>query len=73
MPENREFGVVKTFDAFKGYGFIRRPKGKDVFLFYIDIENDDRMVDEGDAVSFEVEKMPKGPRAKKVRKEANGA
>lgn len=69
MNTKREFGVIKTFDAFKGYGFIRRPRGKDVFVFYPDIEEDDRLLAEGDSVSFRVEMAPKGPRAKEVRKE----
>jgi CspA family cold shock protein len=69
MDEEREFGVIKTFDAFKGFGFIRRQRGKDVFVFYPDIEEDDRLLAEGDSVSFRVEKAPKGPRAKEVRKE----
>lgn len=66
----REFGVLKMFDAFKGIGFIRRDKGKDVFVFYADIEHEDKILSEGDQLSFEVENAPKGPRAKKVRKEA---
>ena len=32
--DKRESGVIHTYDAFKGFGFIRRVKGKDVFFFY---------------------------------------
>lgn len=66
---SREFGVIKTFDPLKGFGFIRRSKGKDVFVFYDDIEGNDAMLTEGDDVSFDVQMKPKGPRAFKVRKE----
>lgn len=67
MDAKREFGVIKTFDYFKGYGFIRRLKGKDVFIFYSDVECDDTLISEGVPVSFEVELAPKGPRARKLR------
>jgi len=69
MPAEREFGLIKTYDAFKGYGFIRRQKGKDVFFFYADVDGSDANLGEGDHVSFEVTRAPKGPRAKKLRKE----
>lgn len=65
----REFGIVKTFDPLKGFGFIRRSKGKDVFVFFDDIEGSDAMLAEGDDVSFFVQMKPKGPRAFNVRKE----
>lgn len=69
MRGEREYGVVKVFDVLKGYGFIRREKGRDLFVFYSDVDSDDRLLAEGDTVSFMVEKQPKGPRAKAVRKE----
>ncbi|RKR78196.1 CspA family cold shock protein [Marinobacter nauticus] len=62
------FGVVRTFDSIKGFGFIRRESGKDVFVFYDDILTRDRVLVEGDKVEFEIENMPKGPRARKVIK-----
>lgn len=68
--EEREFGVVKVFDELKGFGFVRRSKGKDVFLFYGDIEGDSRLIGEGDYVSFQVDKTARGPRARCVRKES---
>jgi len=65
---DREYGLVKTFDSFKGFGFIRRQKGKDVFFFYNEILGDDRILFEGDKVSFTVQATPKGPRAYEVEK-----
>ena len=67
--EERHFGVVKTFDIFKGFGFIQWQKGQDVFFFYQEIEADDKILVTGDQVSFTLEKKPKGWRALKVRKE----
>ena len=66
--EERQFGIVKTFDTFKGFGFIQRQKGKDVFFFYQEIE-DDKILAEGDKVSFTVEQKHKGPRAFNIKKE----
>ncbi|PPD46762.1 MAG: cold-shock protein [Methylobacter sp.] len=68
--EERHFGIIKTFDVFKGFGFIQRQKGQDVFFFYQEIEHDDKILVEGDKVSFFIEKAPKGWRALKIRKEA---
>jgi len=68
--EERHFGIIKTFDVFKGYGFIQRQKGKDIFFFYQEIESDDKILAEGDKVSFTVENKPKGLRAFNIRKEA---
>ncbi|MGZ8234407.1 retron Se72 family effector protein [Methylobacter tundripaludum] len=68
--EERHFGIIKTFDVFKGFGFIQRQKGKDVFFFYQEIEDDDKILAEGDKVSFTVEQRPKGLSAFKIRKEA---
>jgi CspA family cold shock protein len=70
MEEERYFGTVKVFDVFKGFGFIQREKGKDVFFFYQEIEHDDKILAEGDTVSFTLEKKPKGWRAFNIRKEA---
>lgn len=67
----REIGVIRAFDPLKGFGFIRREKGKDVFFFYTEITEDDRLLFVGDIVSFMVEKKPKGPRAVDVKKEGS--
>lgn len=64
-----EKGVVKWFNGSKGYGFIRRENGEDVFVHYTSIEGDGyRMLDEGDTVEFEVAEGPKGLQATNVRK-----
>jgi cold shock protein len=68
--EERHFGIIKTFDVFKGFGFIQRRKGKDVFFFYQEIEGDDKILAEGDTVSFTIENNAKGLRAFNIRKEA---
>ena len=65
----REFGTVRAYDSFKGFGFIRREKGKDVFFFYDDIVHDDKVISVGDTVSFNIEAAPKGPKAKELVKE----
>lgn len=70
MSTERFFGRVRMYEQFKGYGFIRRDKGKDVFFFYDDIEGGDRNIVEGDVVSFQVELAPKGPKAKALQKES---
>ena len=64
-----ETGTVKWFNGSKGYGFITREKGEDVFVHYNAIEGDGyRTLDEGDQVQFEVEQGPKGPNATNVTK-----
>ena len=64
----RESGFINAYDAFKGFGFIRREKGKDVFFMYDQLPSDDFEPSEGDTVTFNVIKTPKGPRAEKVVK-----
>ncbi|NIQ06479.1 MAG: cold-shock protein [Candidatus Korarchaeota archaeon] len=60
-----EKGTVKWFDLRKNYGFIERENGTDVFVHASEIK-DNRILDEGDRVSFEVEDAPRGLRAKNV-------
>ncbi len=63
----KEQGTVKWFSAEKGYGFIKRTKGEDVFVHFSAIEGDGyRSLGEGDAVEFEVVKGPKGLQAQNV-------
>jgi len=64
-----EKGTVKWFNGSKGYGFITREKGEDVFVHYKAIEGDGyKSLEEGDVVSFEIEQGPKGLQATKVTK-----
>jgi len=64
-----ETGTVKWFNGSKGYGFIAREEGDDVFVHYKAIEGDGyKTLNEGDQVQFEVEQSPKGLQATKVSK-----
>jgi CspA family cold shock protein len=57
----KEKGTVKWFNASKGYGFIRRESGEDVFVHYSAIQMDGyRTLEEGSKVEFEVTHGPKG-------------
>ena len=63
----KERGTVKWFNATKGYGFIRREQGGDVFVHYSAIQSDGyRSLNQGDAVEFEVQDGPKGLQAANV-------
>ena len=64
-------GTVKWFNDAKGYGFISRSDGKDVFVHYSSIEGDGfRTLTQGQAVEYEAQQGPKGLFASKVKKEA---
>lgn len=64
-----EQGVVKWFNGAKGYGFIKRESGEDVFVHYKAIQGHGyKTLNEGDKVQFEVEKGPKGLQASNVTK-----
>ncbi len=61
-------GTVKWFNTTKGYGFIAREGGPDVFVHYSAIESDGfRNLEEGQRVEFAVEKGPKGLQAAAVK------
>lgn len=65
----RVSGTVKWFNTTKGYGFITREDGPDVFVHYSAIKSDGfRNLAEGDRVEFSVEQGPKGPQASDVVK-----
>ena len=63
----KESGTVKWFNAGKGYGFIQRENGEDVFVHFSAIEmNGYRTLDEGARVPFVVKQGPKGLQAEQV-------
>lgn len=63
----RERGTVKWFNATKGYGFIQREQGGDVFVHFSAIQGEGyRSLNEGDAVEFDVTEGPKGLQAANV-------
>ena len=63
----KERGTVKWFNTTKGYGFIQRDQGGDVFVHYSAIQSDGyRSLNQGDAVEFEVQEGPKGLQAANV-------
>jgi cold shock protein len=65
----REQGVVKWFNASKGYGFIQRQSGEDVFVHFSAIQMDGyKSLNEGQLVEFEVRQGPKGFQAENVTK-----
>jgi CspA family cold shock protein len=63
----RETGTVKWFNGAKGYGFIEREGGSDVFVHFSAIQGAGfRNLEEGQSVEFTVEKGPKGLQAANV-------
>jgi CspA family cold shock protein len=67
----RVLGTVKWFNSGKGYGFIEREEGEDVFVHYSAIVEDSygsyRSLDEGQRVEFSIEQGPKGLQAANVK------
>lgn len=67
MPAARERGTVKWFNNDKGYGFIQREQGEDVFVHFRAINSDGyRSLREGQRVEFNVTQGQKGPQAENV-------
>lgn len=63
----KEQGTVKWFNASKGFGFIQRQSGEDVFVHFSAIQGDGyRSLTEGQGVEFDVTKGPKGLQAANV-------
>lgn len=66
--EQMETGTVKWFNRTKGFGFIEREDGDDVFVHFSAIQGEGfKVLQEGDTVEFEVTEGPKGPQAANVR------
>ena len=64
-----ETGTVKWFNSSKGYGFISREEGEDLFVHYNAIVGDGfKTLEEGDKVQFEIGESPKGLQATNVQK-----
>ncbi len=64
----KERGIVKWFNAAKGFGFIQRETGEDVFVHYSAINSSGyRTLEEGARVEFSVKKGPKGLQAEEVK------
>ena len=62
-----EKGIVKWFNSTKGFGFITREEGDDVFVHYNAILGDGyRSLEDGDKVQFEIGEGPKGLQATQV-------
>src|SRR5258708_34500370 len=67
VVEVKEQGTVKWFNASKGYGFIQRQAGEDVFVHFSAIQMDGyKSLNEGQAVELEVRKGPKAVQAENV-------
>jgi cold shock CspA family protein len=63
----RERGRVKWFDAEKGYGFLVRPTGEDLFVHHSEIRGDPSTLAPNDEVEYEVGRNDRGPNARRVR------
>jgi len=65
--EEREMGTVKWFDAAKGFGFVVRDSGSDLFVHFSSIQGEGfRSLEEGQRVEFTIGQGPKGPIAVEV-------
>ncbi|MDQ5809298.1 MAG: cold shock domain-containing protein [Actinomycetota bacterium] len=65
MP--RERGRVKWFDAEKGYGFLVRPTGEDLFVHHSEVQVDVSSLTPNEEVEYEVGRNDRGPNARRVQ------
>ena len=65
LPQER--GRVKWFDAEKGYGFLVRPTGEDLFVHHSEVRGDPSALTPNDEVEYEVGRNDRGPNARSVR------
>ncbi|AHY46509.1 'Cold-shock' DNA-binding domain [Rubrobacter radiotolerans] len=63
----REQGRIKWFDSDKGYGFIIRPTGEDLFVHHSEVEGDASALGPNEPVEYEVGRNERGPNARSVR------
>ena len=63
----RERGRVKWFDAEKGYGFLVRPTGEDLFVHHSEVQGDVSSLTPNEEVEYEVGRNDRGPNARRVR------
>jgi CspA family cold shock protein len=64
---DREQGRVKWFDPEKGYGFLVRPTGDDLFVHHSEVEGDPSDLEPGGEVEYVVGRNDRGPNARSVR------
>ena len=67
MEQEKVKGVVKWFDPNKGYGFITKADGKDIFVHVSELPGDIESLVENEEVEFEIGEGKKGPVATNVR------
>jgi cold shock CspA family protein len=65
--QDREQGRVKWFDPEKGYGFLVRPTGDDLFVHHSEVEGDPAALEPGGEVEYVVGRNDRGPNARSVR------
>ncbi|HET9927515.1 MAG TPA: cold shock domain-containing protein, partial [Rubrobacter sp.] len=63
----RERGRVKWFDAEKGYGFLIRPTGDDLFVHHSEVQGDPSELSPSGEVEYEVGRNDRGPNARSVK------
>jgi cold shock CspA family protein len=67
LDTDREQGRVKWFDPEKGYGFLVRPTGEDLFVHHSEVEGDPSALEPGGEVEYVVGRNDRGPNARSVR------